>query len=215
MAAATSEFWRVIEGGFPACPPGTVVVFVNDGASARIIRTDGHVVGTIHQSTTRQTVSADGATITLVNESEGWRTVLSKGAHGGPATQWQMPDTKRDPSQWTDAEWHVFEVAAPQVAAALRNGGRFVVFPYCISLVFLSLKQASPITFVQPGKRKWGIRWMLVSLVLGWWGIPWGPWWTIRSIHACARGGIDVNGTTIRRIGQGLATPNMPGTPPR
>jgi hypothetical protein len=186
LAQAVSDLWRVEEGGFPGCPVGTVVRFVNDGPGAHVIRADGGTVGTIHQSTTTQTTSTDGSTISLVNPSEGWRTVLTRTSDSGPAAptapSTTAPRVKIDPSQWSDVDWYALERAAPDVARAVRAGGRFVVYPYCISIIVLSFKRSSEVVFVEPAKRGKPVRYVLVSLVLGWWGIPWGPVWTIQSI---------------------------------
>jgi len=39
--------------------------------------------------------------------------------------------------------------------------------------------------------------------VLGWWGIPWGPIWTISTIVTNLRGGRDVTNEVVRS----MATP--------
>jgi len=80
-------YWRIVEGGLPGCPIGTVISFVNEGDTARVIREGVGQIGTLYKTTTEQTGSADGTTITLVNATEGWRAVLTRTA---PST-WLTP----------------------------------------------------------------------------------------------------------------------------
>jgi hypothetical protein len=76
----------------------------------------------------------------------------------------------------------------------VQLGGRLVVYQYCISLVFVSYRRSSGIKSIRPGQSAVvvGLPYSLISLVAGWWGIPWGPFWTIRTIWRNLRGGIDV-----------------------
>jgi TM2 domain-containing membrane protein YozV len=80
-----SIWWRIDQGGFPGCPVGTVVSFVNDADSAKVIRQGVGQIGLLHSSTTTQVASADGRTITLTNPTEGWSAVLSQ------ASSWSVP----------------------------------------------------------------------------------------------------------------------------
>ena len=80
-----STWWRIVEGGFPGCPAGSVVSFVNRPDSAAVILQGVGQVGTLHTSTTTQVASVDGQSITLTNSSEGWRAVLSR------TSGWQVP----------------------------------------------------------------------------------------------------------------------------
>jgi hypothetical protein len=76
----------------------------------------------------------------------------------------------------------------------VNAGGRLVVYQYCISIIFLSFKQPSAIRLIPAGSSRLvgGLRYSLVSLLLGWWGIPWGPFWTVQTIISNLRGGTDV-----------------------
>ena len=81
-----------------------------------------------------------------------------------------------------------------QLEHEVANGARFVYFQFCISVLVMSFKRSSDIYYVKVGEsvaaRAAGFS--LVSLVLGLWGIPWGPIWTITTIVTNARGGEDV-----------------------
>ena len=87
-------------------------------------------------------------------------------------------------------------------------GGRYVVFEFCISVLVLSFKRHSSIVYLKPGQSSFGqgLPFSLISLLAGWWGIPWGPIWTISTIVTNLSGGRDVTQEVLgARIGPGRA----------
>jgi hypothetical protein len=80
------------------------------------------------------------------------------------------------------------------IFAEIGQGSRFVVHHYCISILIMSFKRPSAIYFLREGERRWGptLGCSAVSLVLGWWGIPWGPIWTVSTFVTNMAGGKDV-----------------------
>jgi len=85
------------------------------------------------------------------------------------------------------------------VNAQVAQGGRFVVFQWVVSIVVLSFRRNSPIFFVRPGESTLAkcLPYCALSLVFGWWGIPWGLLWTPFSILRNLRGGIDVTQSIV------------------
>lgn len=71
-----------------------------------------------------------------------------------------------------------------QIAGHVQAGARFVLFQYCISVVVMTFKRSSDVYFIQPGESTFqkSLPFTLCSLFLGWWGIPWGPIWTVSTI---------------------------------
>jgi hypothetical protein len=71
---------------------------------------------------------------------------------------------------------------------------QLVVYPYVISALFLSFKRVSGVKAIEPGQsRLWpGMPYMLATLFLGWWGIPWGPIWSVQTLIQNLRGGVEV-----------------------
>lgn len=81
-----------------------------------------------------------------------------------------------------------------QLQAELQRGAKFVIYQYCVSILIMSFKRNSPIYFIpaQEAASKRGFGFIGISLLAGWWGLPWGPIWTWRTVTSNMRGGIDV-----------------------
>jgi hypothetical protein len=80
-------------------------------------------------------------------------------------------------------------------SAAVESGAaRYVVYQYCISIVILTFKRGSDVKVLGPRDNAVlrGLPYTLITLVAGWWGIPWGPVYTVQSVFRNLRGGIDV-----------------------
>lgn len=89
-----------------------------------------------------------------------------------------------------------------QIAFELQRGGKFVIYQYCVSILILTFKRPSNIYFVRAGESALskGLGFSLISLLLGWWGIPWGPIYTIGSLITNCRGGKDVTQAVIATL---------------
>src|SRR5215472_10832 len=90
---------------------------------------------------------------------------------------------------------------------ALERGGRVVVFQYCVSLLVVSLKRSSPVMLIKPGESAFakGAPYCLISLFAGWWGIPWGPIWTLTTIATNLSGGKDLTPSVRSALGLSAA----------
>jgi hypothetical protein len=88
----------------------------------------------------------------------------------------------------------VDNLTAAELEAGLAAGGRFVFYEYCISFVVLTLRCPTGIRYLPPAE--WGVLrglpYVLVSLLLGWWGVPWGIIYTPLTIFTNLSGGQDV-----------------------
>jgi hypothetical protein len=83
-----------------------------------------------------------------------------------------------------------------EIYKALRSGGCAVTYGYCVSIFALTFRLASSPHFIKPGEPLSKYRWSytLRSLLLGWWGLPWGPIYTISMIRVNYKdgGGTDI-----------------------
>ena len=88
------------------------------------------------------------------------------------------------------------------VKLLLPRGARFVMFEYCISLVIMPFKRPTAIYFLRSDERAIGKSYpfILISLLLGWWGIPWGPIYTITSLVTNLGGGRDVTADVMAAL---------------
>jgi hypothetical protein len=93
---------------------------------------------------------------------------------------------------------------------------RLVFYEYCISLVFITLRRPSPLMRVPAGAGGLlpGLRYSLVTLLLGWWGIPWGFIYTPLVLWTNFSGGREVTQEELRRLqpsGDGRKDLSPPG----
>lgn len=91
-----------------------------------------------------------------------------------------------------------------QLSDELRKGARFVMFQYCVSILIMTFRRGSDIHFVRSGESAVtkGLGYTVLSLFLGWWGIPWGPIYTVGSLVTNFRGGKDVTAEVVASLSQ-------------
>jgi len=84
--------------------------------------------------------------------------------------------------------------SASHLQQEMQQGGKFVIYQYCISLLIITFRRSSNIYFIGRDDNAIvkGLPFTLLSLLLGWWGIPWGPIYTVQSIWVNFNGGKDV-----------------------
>jgi hypothetical protein len=93
-------------------------------------------------------------------------------------------------------------LSADDLEMKVADGGRFVYFAFTISLVVITLKRTSGVYLLQPGENAAAksIPFTLLSLLFGWWGIPYGPKYTIQSISTNLTGGKDVTDEVMSTV---------------
>lgn len=98
-----------------------------------------------------------------------------------------------------------------QVRGELERGGKFILYRYCVSVVVLTFRRPTDVYFVKGGENRVvkGLPWTLLTLFLGWWGIPWGPIYSVQCLYRNLAGGEDVT----NQIQNSLARP-VPQPPP-
>lgn len=91
---------------------------------------------------------------------------------------------------------------AQTVRQEVERGARFVLYTYCISLVVVTLKRPSNVYFIRPGQSRTikGLPFALISLLLGWWGFPWGPIYTVQCLVNDLLGGKDVTDAVLASL---------------
>jgi hypothetical protein len=98
-------------------------------------------------------------------------------------------------------------LTAPELTKELKRGGKFVTYSYCFSCIFVTVKRSSDIYFIRAGQSAVmrGLPFTLLSFLLGWWGIPFGPIFTVWVLITNFLGGNDVTSKVVadlRTMGQ-------------
>jgi hypothetical protein len=81
-----------------------------------------------------------------------------------------------------------------QLRAELTAGGRIVFYEFCVSCIVLTLRCPSRLRFL-PARSLGlmaGLKFSVVSLLFGWWGVPMGLVYTPLTLFTNFTGGRDV-----------------------
>ena len=99
-------------------------------------------------------------------------------------------------------------LTAGELNFELQRGAKFVMYQYCISVLVMTFRRSSDIYFLRAGQNAVvkGLPFTLVTLVLGWWGFPWGPIWSVTTMYTNFRGGKDVTNEVIASLNAPLPT---------
>lgn len=92
-------------------------------------------------------------------------------------------------------------MSADQINFEIQRGAKYVLFYYCISILVLTFRRSSDIYFVRAGENRVvkGLPWTVLTLLCGWWGIPWGPIYSVQSLVVNLGGGKDVTQELMAR----------------
>jgi len=93
-------------------------------------------------------------------------------------------------------------MSADQVRFEVQRGGKFVLYHYCVSVLIMTFRRSSPVYFIPAGESATSkaLPWTALTLVAGWWGIPWGPIFSVQSLIVNFKGGKDVTAEIAGRL---------------
>lgn len=102
------------------------------------------------------------------------------------------------------------DLTIEQLKEEVKKGGRFVIFEYCYSVIFFTKKSGTDIYFIRQDENhlRHALPYILSTLVLGWWGFPWGIVYTIQALYTNIKGGKDVTDLVMNSLGQQYSTNN-------
>lgn len=94
-----------------------------------------------------------------------------------------------------------------QINSELAQGGKFVIFQFTISIIVMTFRRSSDIYFVRAGESGVikGLPFTFLTLIFGWWGIPWGPIYSIGSLFSNLSGGKDVTKEVLASVNSSVA----------
>jgi hypothetical protein len=89
-----------------------------------------------------------------------------------------------------------------EIKHLVNQGAKFVIFPYTVSIIVMTFKRSSSIYFIKPDENtfKYSYGHVGVNLLFGWWGIPWGPIYTIGASYRHLAGGKDVTQLVLSQL---------------
>src|SRR5262245_13454702 len=84
----------------------------------------------------------------------------------------------------------------------VKNGARFVYYEYTISLLVVIFRRTSGVYLIRARENGLfkSLPYTLVTMLLGWWGIPFGTKYTIESITTNVNGGVDVTDDVMATV---------------
>lgn len=93
----------------------------------------------------------------------------------------------------------------PVMKEAVDKGGQFVRFQYCCSVIVYMFSSSSGIYYVESKKDALvkGLKFTLLTFFLGWWFLPTGPYYTIKSLITNLKGGEDVSYLVLEEAKKG------------
>jgi hypothetical protein len=99
-----------------------------------------------------------------------------------------------------------------QLRFELQRGAKLVCYQYCVSILVITFRRSSDVYYIPAGESavSKGLPWILLSLVAGWWGIPWGPIFTVQSLITNFKGGKDVTASLSAHLSQPAAPAGLP-----
>lgn len=104
-------------------------------------------------------------------------------------------------------------MSAENIRDEINRGGRVVGYLYCVSIVLMTFKQGTGLRLIKAGHSPAAASWpyTALTLLLGWWGIPWGPIYSIECLYKNSCGGIDVTEEVLRALSASSAAAPSPG----
>jgi len=98
-------------------------------------------------------------------------------------------------------------MSVADVQRELDRGGKFVIYQYTISILVMTFRRPSSIYFIRSGEKGKGLPFSLITLFFGWWGVPWGPIYSIGSLATNAGGGKNVTTDVMHSISRTAEEP--------
>lgn len=93
-------------------------------------------------------------------------------------------------------------LSAEDLQQEAGKGGRFIYYQFTISLIVVTFKRTSGVYLVRANENPVvkAMPFLFLSFFFGWWGIPFGPKYTIESIRTNLRGGKDVTDEVMATV---------------
>jgi hypothetical protein len=102
-------------------------------------------------------------------------------------------------------------MSSDQLQFELQRGAKIVCYHCCVSLLVITLRRSSDAYYIPAGESavSKGLPWTLLTLVMGWWGIPWGPIFTVQSLIVNFKGGKDLTANFSAAMTRAVPAPGI------
>jgi hypothetical protein len=93
-------------------------------------------------------------------------------------------------------------ITTTELKQKVASGAKFVYFEYTVSIAIATFKRPTDIYFIDANESTAKHSWHLSTLtgIMGWWGIPWGPIYTIGAFITNFGGGKDVTAEIMQKL---------------
>lgn len=90
-----------------------------------------------------------------------------------------------------------------EIRTRVGAGSRLVRFEFCFSFLFVTVRRQSSLFLTESWQERYlrGLAYSLVAVLLGPWGVPWGPIWTGWAIWVNLTGGVDETEEVMKELG--------------
>lgn len=107
-------------------------------------------------------------------------------------------------------------ISPSELARRLDDGTRCVRYEYCVSVIVATIRYQSHVHLSDSWEARvlYGIPYSLLAVVLGPWGLPWGPIQVVRACWVNLCGGVDVTTDIEHWLDQRVPIPAMPPVRP-
>lgn len=107
------------------------------------------------------------------------------------------------------------DLTAEELRYELQRGGRFVQFEYCVSFIVVSFKIPSCPHFIRADQKPFlvSLPYTLTTLLLGWWGIPFGPVYSVQALLTNFRGGRNITPDVMELLMHPEGASDLPTEP--
>jgi hypothetical protein len=93
-------------------------------------------------------------------------------------------------------------LSAQDLQQEVNKGARFIYYVFTVSLLFITFKRTSDVFLVRQDEKTMikALPYTMISAFFGWWGIPYGPRYTLETIRTNLRGGKDVTDDVMATV---------------
>ena len=93
-------------------------------------------------------------------------------------------------------------LSAADLQQEVSEGGKFIYYSYTISILLVTFRRTSGVYLLRASENAVykGFQFTFLSMLFGWWAIPYGPKFTLESLRTNLRGGKNVTNEVMDTV---------------